>query len=66
MQGIIVGLVHVSDRFYRAPSVLYDAASFVIRVGHWHGNVAAKVLTVPIGPAGCRHGDFQRHRSIRR
>jgi hypothetical protein len=51
MQGIIVGLVHVSDRFYRAPSALYDAASFVIRVGHWHGNVAAKVLAVPIGPA---------------
>lgn len=50
-KGAAAGLIHVGDRFYRARSALYDAASFVLRVGHWYPDGTSKVLPVALGPA---------------
>jgi hypothetical protein len=45
------GLVHLGDEWFKAPLRIYDAASFVIRAGHWSNHYPPKVLAIPLGPS---------------
>jgi hypothetical protein len=45
----VLGLVHLSDEWFKASVQYYDFAAFTIRLGHWATHYPDNVLTLPVG-----------------